>query len=64
MTSVMADGVRVSSTAVREALQAGDMRRAQRLLGPALQHQRPGGAAETAIGRKLGFADRQRPDEA
>ena len=33
MTSVMADGVRVSSTAVREALQAGDMRRAQRLLG-------------------------------
>ena len=33
MHSVMADGVRVSSTAVREALARGDMARAQRLLG-------------------------------
>ena len=33
MASVIVDGVRVSSTAVREALAAGDMRRAQRLLG-------------------------------
>jgi riboflavin kinase / FMN adenylyltransferase len=33
MASVMKDGVRVSSTAVREALAAGDMPRAQRLLG-------------------------------
>jgi riboflavin kinase/FMN adenylyltransferase len=54
MTSVMADGVRVSSTAVREALQAGDMRRAQRLLG------RPYSISGRVvhgdgIGRKLGF---------
>jgi riboflavin kinase/FMN adenylyltransferase len=33
MPSVTIDGVRVSSTAVREALAAGDMARAQRLLG-------------------------------
>jgi riboflavin kinase/FMN adenylyltransferase len=33
MASVMLDGVRVSSTAVRESLAAGDMTRAQRLLG-------------------------------
>ena len=33
MTSVTVDGARVSSTAVREALAAGDMPRAQRLLG-------------------------------
>ena len=33
MASVMVDGVRVSSTAVREALAAGDMTRARRLLG-------------------------------
>jgi riboflavin kinase/FMN adenylyltransferase len=33
MPSVTADGVRVSSTAVREALAAGDAERAQRLLG-------------------------------
>ena len=54
MGSVMADGVRVSSTAVREALAAGDMQRAQRLLG------RPysiSGRVVTGdrIGRKLGF---------
>ena len=54
MTSVMADGVRVSSTAVREALQAGDMRRAQRLLG------RPYSISGRVVhgdglGRKLGF---------
>ena len=33
MTGVMVDGVRVSSTGVRDALAAGDMPRAQRLLG-------------------------------
>ena len=54
MTSVMTDGVRVSSTAVREALQAGDMRWAQRLLG------RPYSISGRVvhgdgIGRKLGF---------
>lgn len=54
MASVMADGVRVSSTAVREALAAGDMRRAQRLLG------RPYSISGRVvsgdrIGRKLGF---------
>lgn len=35
MTSVLVDGIRVSSTAVREALAAGDMTGAQRLLGRA-----------------------------
>jgi riboflavin kinase / FMN adenylyltransferase len=54
MTSVMADGMRVSSTAVREALAAGDMPRAQRLLG------RPYSISGRVvrgdgIGRKLGF---------
>ncbi len=54
MTSVMADGVRISSTAVREALAAGDMRRAQHLLG------RPYSISGRVvrgdrIGRKLGF---------
>ena len=54
MTSVMADGVRVSSTAVREALAAGDMRRAQQLLG------RPYSISGRVVkgdqlGRKFGF---------
>ena len=54
MASVMTEGVRVSSTAVRDALAAGDMRRARRLLG------RPysiSGRVESGdrIGRKLGF---------
>ena len=54
MPSVMADGVRVSSTEVREALAAGDMRRAQRLLG------RPYSISGRVvsgdrIGRQLGF---------
>ena len=54
MSSIMADGVRVSSTAVREALAAGDMRSAQRLLG------RPYSISGRVvngdrIGRKLGF---------
>jgi riboflavin kinase/FMN adenylyltransferase len=54
MNSVMADGVRVSSTAVREALATGDMRCAQRLLG------RPYSISGRVvsgdhIGRKLGF---------
>ena len=54
MASVMADGVRVSSTAVREALAAGDVRRAQSLLG------RPYSISGRVvsgdhIGRQLGF---------
>ena len=54
MTSVMADGVRISSTAVREALAAGDMQRAQHLLG------RPYSISGRVvrgdqIGQKLGF---------
>ena len=54
MASVIVDGVRVSSTAVREALAAGDMRRAQRLLG------RPYSISGRVVsgdrlGRKLGF---------
>ena len=53
MSSVTAGGVRVSSTAVREALVAGDMRRAQQLLG------RPYSVSGRVIsgerlGRKLG----------
>ncbi|MEO8441045.1 MAG: bifunctional riboflavin kinase/FAD synthetase [Betaproteobacteria bacterium] len=54
MSSVMTDGVRISSTAVRAALAAGDMRRAQHLLG------RPYSISGRVvrgdqIGRKLGF---------
>lgn len=54
MHSVMADGVRVSSTAVREALARGDMARAQRLLG------RPYSISGRVVsgdrvGRKLGW---------
>ena len=54
MQSVVADGVRVSSTAVREALKDGQMERAQRLLG------RPYSISGRVIkgdqfGRKLGF---------
>lgn len=54
MQSVMVDGERVSSTAVREALWTGDMHRAQRLLG------RPYSISGRVIkgdqfGRKLGF---------
>jgi riboflavin kinase/FMN adenylyltransferase len=54
MTSVMVEGVRVSSTAVREALSAGDMRRAQHLLG------RPYSISGRVVkgdqlGRKFGF---------
>ena len=54
MTSVTVDGVRVSSTAVREALAAGDLAGAQRLLG------RPYSISGRVVhgdklGRKLGF---------
>lgn len=54
MSSVTLDGVRVSSTAVREALAAGDLLRAERLLG------RPYGISGRVVrgdglGRKLGF---------
>ena len=54
MASVMTHGVRVSSTAVREALAAGDMRRAQELLGrPYSISGRV--VSGDGIGRKLGF---------
>jgi riboflavin kinase/FMN adenylyltransferase len=54
MTSVTVNGVRVSSTAVRDALRAGDMQSAQRLLG------RPYSISGRVVrgdqlGRKLGF---------
>jgi riboflavin kinase/FMN adenylyltransferase len=54
MSSVTLDGVRVSSTAVREALAAGDLQRAARLLG------RPYSISGRVVrgdglGRKLGF---------
>ena len=54
MSSVMLDGERVSSTAVREALAAGDLERAARLLG------RPYSISGRVVrgdglGRKLGF---------
>ena len=54
MASVVADGVRVSSTAVREALAAGDMRRAHRLLGRPYSISGRVVSGER-IGRKLGF---------
>jgi riboflavin kinase/FMN adenylyltransferase len=54
MTSVTVNGIRVSSTAVRDALRAGDMQSAQRLLG------RPYSISGRVVqgdqlGRKLGF---------
>jgi riboflavin kinase/FMN adenylyltransferase len=54
MTSVVVDGERVSSTAVRKALEAGDMDRARRFLG------RPYSISGTvvhgdALGRELGY---------
>jgi riboflavin kinase/FMN adenylyltransferase len=54
MASVAADSVRVSSTAVRESLAAGDMRRAQRLLGRAYSISGRVVSGDR-IGRKLGF---------
>jgi len=52
--SVIADGVRVSSTAVREALAAGDMQRARRLLG---RHYAMTGRVVrgNGLGRQLGM---------
>ena len=41
MPTVADGGVRVSSSAVREALAAGDLERAARAARPRLQHQRP-----------------------
>ena len=54
MSSVMLDGVRVSSTAVREALAAGDLTRTARLLG---RPYRIGGRVVRGdgLGRQLGF---------
>ena len=56
MMSYEVHGLRVSSSAVREALAAGDMARAAALLGPALQHQRPCAARPQARPR-AGHAD-------
>jgi riboflavin kinase/FMN adenylyltransferase len=54
MSSVMLDGVRVSSTAVREALAGGDLQRAARLLGRA--YSMSGRVVRgDGLGRKLGF---------
>lgn len=54
MPSVMVDGIRVSSTAVREALARGDMARAQCLLGRSysISGRVVGG---DRVGRKLGW---------
>ena len=53
MTSVTIDGVRVSSTAVRDALTSGDMSRAQRLLGRPYSISGRVVSGE-GLGRKLG----------
>jgi len=54
MASVMQDGERVSSTAVRRALAAGELARAERLLGRA--YSISGRVVEgDGLGRKLGF---------
>lgn len=54
MSSVMLDGVRVSSTAVREALAGGDLQRAARLLGR--PYSMSGRVVRgDGLGRKLGF---------
>jgi riboflavin kinase/FMN adenylyltransferase len=54
MPDVLVDGMRVSSSAVRAALQAGDLRRAERLLGHA--YTISGRVAHGAkLGRALGF---------
>ena len=52
--SVMRDGVRISSTAIRTALAAGQMRTAQRYLG---RHYSISGRVEhgDGLGRKIGF---------
>ena len=54
MHSVLQDGIRVSSTAVRSALAAGDLHRAQRYLG---RHYNISGRVEHGndMGKKLGF---------
>ena len=54
LASVMQDGVRVSSTAVRKALAAGELARAERLLGRA--YSISGRVVRgDGLGRKLGF---------
>ena len=54
MPDVLLDGTRVSSSAVRAALEAGDMRRAERLLGhPYVISGRASHGAK--LGRALGF---------
>ena len=54
IASVMLDGARVSSTALREALAAGDLDRAGRLLGRAYSISGRVVAGD-GLGRKLGF---------
>lgn len=54
VTSVIADGVRVSSTAVREALATGDLKRATTLLGRPYRMSGKIVAGEK-LGRKLGY---------
>ena len=55
MMSYEVHGLRVSSSAVREALAAGDMARGRGAARPALQHQRPRHPRRT-LGRELGEA--------
>ncbi|MBI3044847.1 MAG: bifunctional riboflavin kinase/FAD synthetase [Betaproteobacteria bacterium] len=54
LASVMLDGERVSSTTLREALAAGDLERAQRLLGRGYSISGRVVAGD-GLGRKLGF---------
>ena len=59
MNSYEVHGLRVSSSAVREALAAGDMDARGRAAGPALQHQRPCGArraSSAGLGERAGAA--------
>ena len=62
MMSYEVHGLRVSSSAVRAALAAGDMERAGRPARPALQHQRPRRCTARKLGRALGESSPGRGD--
>ena len=55
MAPFVVDGVRVSSTAVRERLEFADYRRGGAPAGPPVSDDGPGGAAGSRLGRTLGF---------
>ena len=63
LASVLLDGERVSSTALRQALAAGELERARRLLGRPYSHQRACGARRRA-GPQARVPYGQRADEA